>query len=103
MAWFHWPRKKDRPSLPFHASRKKRSRLGFDLLEDRTVPSTTTLVSTALPTDEGNAPSVTSSSRSSSFSDDGRYLVFTSEATNLVAGATNGQNHVYRRTFNSAP
>ncbi|MGB7539364.1 MAG: PA14 domain-containing protein [Anaerolineales bacterium] len=53
-------------------------------------PGTFTCISVGLGGAEGNAPS-----EHPAISDDGRYVVFASTATNLVSGVTDGIKHIY--------
>jgi hypothetical protein len=90
MAWWKRFGKKprQRPQL------KSQFRLNFDTLEDRAVPAMF-LASTALPTVQGDAASGLTASRGSSFSADGRYFVFYSDADNLVAGDNNHAGDIF--------
>ena len=72
--------------------RRPTTRLRLELLEDRSVPSATDLISLGL----GGAAS-DGSSLSPAMSADGRYVAFTSRADNLVAGDTNGAEDVFFR------
>jgi alpha-tubulin suppressor-like RCC1 family protein len=54
------------------------------------VPGTFTCISVGLGGAEGNAPS-----EHPAISDDGRYVVFASSATNLVSDVTDGLRHIY--------
>src|SRR3954451_21899261 len=89
MAWSQWFRRTPSPL------RRRSPRLAFDLLEARDVPASTFLGSPGLPTTQATGNSVSSGSRGRAFSSDGRYYVFYSEASNLVAGDTNNASDVF--------
>lgn len=76
-----------------------RRRLGVEPLEDRTVPSTIVRANTTAAGAEANAPAVVTSGVDPvvSVSEDGRYVAFASEATNLVPGDTNNQMDIFRK------
>jgi hypothetical protein len=96
MPWSNWFTKRPahRPATP--GARRRRTRLGFETLEERTTPAvSTTLVSAALPTTAGAALSITSASAGASFAADENLLVFSSDASNLVPGDTNNSTDVF--------
>ena len=75
---------------------RKKARPGVEQLEDRAVPATISLASVGLPTTQGDGASSLTSSRGQSFSADGRYFVFYSEADNLTPGDTNTAGDIFR-------
>ena len=89
MAW--WKRISRRLVAP-----RKKARPGFETLEERATPAGISLVSVGLPTTQGDGVSSLTSSRGASFSADGRYFVFYSEADNLTAGDTNQAGDIFR-------
>jgi PKD repeat protein len=100
MFWKRWFRSRHRGASGSRTGPHRRSRLAFDVLEDRLTPATaTSLLSIQPPATIGNGPSQTSGSSGSSFSGDGNLFVFSSDADNLVDGDTNAATDVFLKNL----
>ncbi len=96
MPWMNWFRKRFARRALAAKPRRRIARLGLETLEERATPAVnTTLVSVPLPSLGGDAPTITSGSTGASFSADGKLLVFSSDASNLVTGDTNGVSDIF--------
>lgn len=80
---------------PIVRPRPGRRNLGFDTLEERATPALTSLVSVSLPISAGDGDSFTTASSGATFSANGQFAVFASDASNLVAGDTNGVTDIF--------
>ncbi len=90
--WFKKPVLRTQAPVP----RRRAVRLGMETLEERTTPTVnTSLISVALPTFAGSAASITSASAGATFSADENLVVFSSDASNLIAGDANGFTDIF--------